>query len=411
MTGGAGRPVVVTAVGCVTPLGGSATLSLSRLRAGEIARFDFDAWPDGGRDGWPSPVAFRAAVVSGAGAGVDTRPLPRTVRLAADATADALPDGLPTGLDRDRVAVVFGASKPDLAGLAEYGPLAWPSAAAAEIAKNLGTTGPCVAPAAACASGSAAVLRGAALIAEGACDAVLAGAADASVHPAVLAAFGRLGVLSRDRPGRPASPRPLDRDRDGFLVGEGAAALLLESSESAARRGATPLAEFLGGALLSGADDLVRVGRSSGALAETMRRGLADSGRRPEEVALVGLHATATVENDRLEAAAYREVFGEAGGPPVCAQKGAVGHLLGASSAFETVALIDALRTARVPPTAGHVSPDAGLVLPVAPGGVKLGDGVVLKLSAGFGGVFAATVWGPARRADAFKSGSASRTS
>ncbi|MEM7810085.1 MAG: beta-ketoacyl synthase N-terminal-like domain-containing protein [Planctomycetota bacterium] len=388
--------MAVTAVGVCSPLGVDADETWRHLLAGETHGFRLAHWPDGGDPGWPDVAGFRAAAVDDTALARITGPggasVTRASRLTLAAAVDAWPGGLPRGLDRDRVGVVFGASKPDLAALAAAGLAAWPAAPASLLAAEFGLAGPCSAPAAACASGVVACLRGADLIAEGVCDAVLVGAVDASIHPAVLASFARLGVTSRERAGRPAGVRPLDVTRDGFLVGEGAAVLVLEAESSACARSAEPLAWLLGGASLSGAGDLVRLDRSAGTLTRVLSAAVSDAGLTPGLIDLVGLHATATVDNDRVESEACRSVFGRT--PPVCAQKGALGHLLGASSAVESALLVRALAAGRVPPTAGTGRPDPELGLTIASTRGNPPAERVLKISAGFGGVFAAAVWG-----------------
>lgn len=328
-------------------------------------------------------------------------------RLAAVAAEEAWRDGRlrREEVDRERLGCVFGTSKGDLNRLLN-GDAAidadsswidfWPSGAASVLAGRFHCQGPVIAPVAACATGLVACLRGAELIESDLCDVVLAGSADASLFPAVVYSFRRLGVLAKVE-GNPATAcRPFDRGRTGFLVGEGAACLVLERRSHAERRGARWYAEWLGGRMGSDPAGLTRIDDSGATLARLVRDVADDCGRAPE---YVNLHGTATRSNDVAECRALRSVFGAAADGISCSGlKGSLGHLLGAAGSVELAMTVLALRDQIVPPTVNLVDPDPACSLDLTPGRPRRRRiNMAVKISSGFGGHVAVAAVGTAR--------------
>ena len=285
-------------------------------------------------------------------------------------------------------------------------PLTWPGGAASALSSQFGFQGPSLGPVAACASGVVAVLQAAQLIQQGLCDVVLAGAADSAVEPLVLAALKQMRVLARVEPGsNPVNAvRPFDRRRSGFLPGEGAALLVLESADHAHARGIVPCLTLSGGAFGSDAYHLTDLDPDPTHLAGLIARALTDAQIDPSAIDLIHPHGTATPHNDRLEALALRQVFGpHLEHMAACASKPQIGHLLGASGAAELVLSCLALRDGIVPPTLNRDDPDPEIDLPFVSGSAQPRPlHSALKLAIGFGGHLAAVVvrrLSPAREA------------
>lgn len=397
-TGGAPPRVWVTGLGLITSLGGDRESSWRALLHGrQGSRWLPPSSPrsDPPRAGYPS-------------ARTDLSP----TRLLLAAAEEALRDAeLPGGLDPTRVATVLGMSKGDLTSLQQRhraylkgGPLAisgdwtegWPGSAADRVVERWNLQGPRIAPIAACATGLIAAIQGADLIRRGACDVALVGAADASLDPLVLGAFRRMGVLARVAEGEdPArAVRPWDLDRSGFLVGEGAAVLVLEREDQAKARGALPYCEFAGGAFGSDAHHLTDLNPDPTNLAGLIGRALAWSGVEPAEIDHVNVHATATRSNDPLECAAVRLALGNQARRASCsANKPQVGHCLGAAGAVELGFAALSVRDQCAPPTLNLDRPDPLCDLDGTPGvGRPRPIRAALKLSLGFGGHLAAAV-------------------
>jgi 3-oxoacyl-[acyl-carrier-protein] synthase II len=240
------------------------------------------------------------------------------------------------------------------------------------------------------------VLRGFELIRTGVCDVVVAGSSDASLHPAVLASFRRMGVLASRFAEPAAACRPFNRDRNGFAVGEGAAMFVLERRSHVEPRGANAIARVLGGSMLADPAGMISVDAEGASLARAISDTLDRCGVRPADVGHVNLHGTATRSNDAAEARALASALGSyAKHVPCTALKGAIGHQLGAAGASELAATAFAVRSGRLPPTVNLTDqdPECGLSLARV---VRQVEGPGLKLSLGFGGHIAAALLGPA---------------
>jgi 3-oxoacyl-[acyl-carrier-protein] synthase II len=271
-------------------------------------------------------------------------------------------------------------------------PMMMPNAAAAAVSMAQGWRGPCEAVLTACAAGTHAISHAARLIARGTCDVVLAGGAEAGHTRTVAAAFANMRALSRSR-----SLRPFAHDRDGFVMAEGAAVLVLESWDRATARGAHIHGEILGSASTSDGHDLTAPRPDGSSAAACIDLALADAGIRQDQVGHINAHGTGTKLNDAAEFAAIASVFGTTP-PPTTSVKGATGHAFGASGAFEAVAALLAMRHGVIPPTLGCATVDPAVHLDIVrePGGRPWRPGPVVSNSFGFGGHNGVLVLGPA---------------
>jgi 3-oxoacyl-[acyl-carrier-protein] synthase II len=421
-----GRPrVAVTGIGVKTPAGQTVdefwdTLVAARSAAAPITLYDasrhsvrfacevrgFDAVPYVG----PKEVrrTDRAALLAVAAA---TDALGDATGLSMEQTGELLPAPSPDDLGADpvRCAVVAGSGiggirtlEDQVIGYAERGPsrvgpflvpMMMPNAAAALVAIRHGFTGPNLAIATACATGAHTIGEGARLLRDGMADVVVCGGTEASVSPVAMAAFARMGALSKN-PDPAAASRPFDDDRDGFVMGEGAAFVVLEPYDRAVSRGAHIHGEVLGYGLTCDAHHITApIDDGSGAVA-AIEMALADAGVAAGAIGHVNAHGTSTPQNDAAEAAAIAKVFG-AGAVPVTSTKGVTGHLIGAAGAVEAVAALLAAARGVVPPTANHRHTD--LPVDVVAGEPRtIGVAPAVSTSFAFGGHNAALVLGPA---------------
>ncbi len=331
--------------------------------------------------------------------------------LALCAAIDAVRDAeLAFGPDTTRCAVVAGtgagglstmessvlAYAPEPAAIPVYMvPMIMPSSPAAQISLYFRLNGPSLTVSTACASGSSAVAAGVDLIRAGQADVVLAGGVDAAASPLVMEAFARMGALSRRNDDPAGASRPFDPGRDGFVMGEGAAFVVLEAMSRAKARGARIYGELAGHAANSDAFHVVAPRRDGEFAGRCMRAAIADAGLVPGDLGQISAHGTGTQLNDRVEAAAIREVFGAAT-PPVAANKGVLGHLLGGAGAAELVLSVLASVRGVVPPVANLTSrTEAGIDLVIGEPR-KVDKAPVLTNSFGFGGHNACLVFVPA---------------
>jgi 3-oxoacyl-[acyl-carrier-protein] synthase II len=239
----------------------------------------------------------------------------------------------------------------------------------------------------------AACQRGFELIRDGCCDVVLVGSSDASLQPAILGSFQRLGVIARPADDPAHACRPFDRHRNGFVVGEGGACLVLESLAHAKARGARWYGEWLTGRMLSDSTGLTQLDPSGQSLKRLLRDLRRDVAGVPD---YVNLHGTATIPNDRVETAALRDVLGANAAEIACSSlKGGLGHLLGAAGSVELAATFLAIRDQIAPPTANLFEPDPELELNFTPRQARpCTIQRAWKLSLGFGGHLSAACVG-----------------
>ncbi len=269
-------------------------------------------------------------------------------------------------------------------------PMMMPNAASAAVSLHRGWRGPCETILTACAAATHALGHAARLIADGRCDVALAGGAEAALTPTVTAGFATMRALSAT-----GVLRPFDRDRDGFVIAEGAAVLMLESQDRAASRKAHVYGSILGSASTADGHDLTAPCPNGAQAARCIQLALRDAEVSVNQVRQINAHGTGTQLNDHAEALALRHVFGRAI-PPVTSIKGATGHAFGASGAFEAAAVLLSMRHGLVPPTRGLRSIDAEVDLPVVAGdGALWSPGVTISNSFGFGGHNGCLVLGP----------------
>lgn len=432
-TGDQLHDVAISGVGVVSALGVGAASTWTRLCAGHRSAAPMAAWHDDRWAGLAELLGGPAAVcrvssrslrsewlrLSGCSAESEgSRPPDRLSLMAGAAVFEALEDaGIspPQLADDSRVGCVFGTSKPDMQGLTDWycriaahrdhrdsaGDFAWCGGSSADTAVSwltdlLRPQGPVLCPVAACATGTVAVIRAAELIRTGECSVVIAGSADASLHPAVIAAFHRLGVLAT---GENAARlcRPFDAARTGFVPGEGAGALILESAEHARSRGAEPSVLVRGGILLTDPTGITQVDDSGEVVAEALTR---VSRAVP---GYVNVHGTGTEQNDTAETSGMRMAWKAATHFPLWSGfKGALGHTLGAAGSLETALTVLALQTGYYPGTTGlEVAAEGSPSGCITDRVLNTSVSTATKLSLGFGGHVAALAlerFGPPQR-------------
>jgi 3-oxoacyl-[acyl-carrier-protein] synthase II len=404
------RRVVVTGMGVLSPLGVGVDAfwdGLTHGRSGvrRITRFD------------PSPFASQIAGEVpdfDPGAHLTRRDIVRTdvfVHYALVAALAALTDsGLKIEGQNDRVGVSIGTGMggvPLLAAswetLQREGPGAvsayalpgsLPNMAAGWVSMRTGARGPLFTPTTACAASTQAIGDAFRSIQRGDADAMLAGGTDSLIHPLVIAGFCAIRALStrNDAPAR--ASRPFDRDRDGFVLAEGAGILVLEALEAARARGARVLAEVLGYGV--SADAHHPTASSADGPARAMRLALADARLAPEAVGYVNAHGTSTAQNDQHETEAIKAVFGaHARRVAVSSVKSMTGHLVGAAGAVEAIATVLALRHGVLPPTINYETPDPACDLDYVPNRARaVAIQVAMSNSFAFGGTNAILVLG-----------------
>ena len=273
-------------------------------------------------------------------------------------------------------------------------PMMMANAPAATISMRYGWQGPCENTVTACAAGTHAIGNAARMVADGRCDVVMAGGAEAPFTPTAVAGFGNMTALSNS-----GDSRPFDTNRDGFVMAEGAAILVLEAWELAEARGATILAEVLGSASTADAHHITAPSPGGVGAVTCMQLAMDDAGITPDQVRHINAHGTSTDKNDAAEAEAVAKVFGtDDSGPLVTSTKGITGHALGAAGALEAVAVLLAMQHGKVPPTAGLTERDPELpAINIVEGGpADWEPGPSLSNSFGFGGHNGTLVLGPA---------------
>jgi 3-oxoacyl-[acyl-carrier-protein] synthase II len=342
----------------------------------------------------------------------EARRLDRSAQLAIAAAADALTDAGDLGADPARCGVVMGGGVGGLTtledqivvryekGPARVSPFLVPmmmvNASAGTIAMRFGWTGPNLCVATACAASANAIGEAARLIRYGDADVILAGGTECSITPTAMAAFARMTALSTRNDDPMHASRPFDADRDGFVMGEAASALILESWDRAVARGAHIYGEIAGYGRNSDAYHITAPSPGGAGAAACMQLALDDAGMQPADVAHVNAHGTSTPLNDAAEAEAIRKVFGDTP-PPTTSTKGVTGHLIGAAGATEAVACLLAIVNGLVPPTANleHIGDDIRLDV-VAGSPRAVAPGPALSNSFGFGGHNASLILIPA---------------
>jgi len=399
------RRVVITGLGLVTPLGNDVStfwegLLEGRSGAGPITQFD----PAELQVRFAAEVKdFDPVVLFGKrGARRNDRFTQFALEAARQAIADA--DLTIEGGDGQRIGVLIGTAIGGVITMLDnfevlqasgprrvspfMVPMMMPNAASAAIAITHGLHGPSLAIASACATGSHAIGEAGEMIRRGHSEVMVCGGSEAIIAPLAMAGLKNMGALStrNDEPQR--ASRPFDADRDGFVMGEGAGVLVLESLEHASARRARIYCELAGHGATSDAFHITAPDETGQGAVWAMEQALSDAGIAPEEVDYINAHGTSTPLNDRTETIAIRTVFGpHADQLAVSSTKSMIGHLLGAAGAVEAIACVKSLETGWVHPTINYETPDPECDLDYVPNQArKLEPKVILSNSFGFGG-------------------------
>ncbi len=410
-----GRRVVVTGLGCVSPLGASAGETWDAAiagRSGVVANRRFDTTDFSVKIAALAPDALDLADVPAK----EVRRLDRFAQLALVASREAISDaGL--ALDRaqsERCGVAIGSGIGGLGTLSDsvvtlkasgprrVSPFTIPMAicnmASGYVAIQYGLRGPNLCQAAACASGAHGIGEAARAIERGDADVMLAGGAEAPITEIGVAGFASMKALSTRNDNPAAASRPFDIDRDGFVIGEGAAVLVLEDLQRARARRADIRAEVLGYGMTADAASVAQPTEGGEGAQRCMSLAIADAGLDPGDVDHLNAHATSTPQGDPSEARAIRAVFGaHAQRLSVSATKSMTGHLLGAAGAIEALFCVRALQMGILPPTINLDRPDPECELDhVANKARETRIRVALSNSFGFGGTNATLIFGRA---------------
>ena len=396
--------VVVTGLGATTPLGGDVPTTWAAMLAGQSGVRTLT-------EPWAAELPVQFAGVAAVEPlevmeRVEARKLDRTEQFALIAAREAWADAGSPEVDPLRLGVVVASGIGGAVTLLnawdtmrEKGarrvsphtiPALMPNGPAAYVGIEFHAKAGVHTPVSACASGAEAISMAAEMIRNGRADVVIAGGTEACIHPLPIAAFAAMMALSKrnDEPAR--ASRPYDKGRDGFVFGEGAGVLILESAEHAAARGARVYAEVAGAGITSDAHHIAQPDPSGDGAIRAIRAALADARVPAEMVRHVNAHATSTPQGDLAEANAIGEALGEAAAlVAVSATKSMTGHLLGAAGAVESIATVLALRDRLAPPTINLDDPDDEVRLDVVSGSPRsLPDGPIAALnnSFGFGG-------------------------
>jgi 3-oxoacyl-[acyl-carrier-protein] synthase II len=382
------RRAVVTAMGAITPIGNDAETYWANLLAGVSGAGPITSFDTCGhdvriatevKDFDPTLTMDRKMA----------RRMSRFVHFGVAAAAEAVGR---SGLDidamtpeqRDRSAVIVntgGGGMEEVVGAAytlrdkgpgQVSPFAIPalsgSMAAAQVSMKYGFTGPVMTQVAACASGVIAYQDALRLIASGECDIVIAGGSEAPLLPMAFAALGNMGALSKRNDDPQGASRPFDRTRDGFVFGEGAGILIVESAEHALRRGATILAELIGAAMTADAYHISAPEPSGRGASMAMTKAMRQAGVAPDEIDHIVAHGTSTPLNDATETKAIKAAFGDqARRVPISSPKSMVGHTLGAAGALSAIAAVGTIRDGWIAPTINYHEPDPDCDLDYVP--------------------------------------------
>lgn len=400
--------VVITGIGMVTPLGNTTETTWRALLNGSsgirrITKFDasvFSCRIAGELNGF-DPLAFMSPKEA-----YRTDPFIQYALAAAlmaiENSALTIPDsafriGVLVGSGRGGVST----TEKNMAALRTRGPkavspfftpMSLVNMASGYVSMRLGAKGPCLDVSTACATGTHALGEAMKIIQRGDADVMIAGGAEAAVTPLMLAGFSQAKALSLRNDDPEKASRPFDRQRDGFVLSEGAGVLVLEERGHAEKRGARIYAELAGYGLSSDAYHFTRPGPDGEGSARAMTLALADAGMRPDDIDYLNAHGTSTIQNDKIETLAMKKAFGDhARKLAISSSKSMLGHMLGAAGAVEAAVAAIALSQGIIPPTINleHPDPECDLdYVPNTPRRQKIK--AALSNSLGFGGINAA---------------------
>ena len=396
--------VVVTGLGMTTPVGGDVASSWSAILAGQSGVRPIDAE-------WiaeqPSRIAGQLAVEpSEVLTKVETRRLDRSQQAAVIAAREAWQDAGALTVEPERLGTVIGTGIGGVTSLLEaYDTLnerGWsrvsphmvtmimPNGPAAVVGLEIGARAGVHSPVSACASGAEAIANAARMIRDGRADVALTGGTEAVICGITMAGFSAMRALSTRNDDPTAASRPYDTDRDGFVMGEGAGIVVLESHDHAKARGASIYGVYGGAGMTSDGHHIAQPDPEGGGAARAMTAALADAGVSAADVHHVNAHATSTPQGDIAEAVAIRRALGsDADQALVTGTKSMTGHLLGGAGAIESIFTILALRDRTAPPTINLENMDPEIQIPVAANSLHelpSGDIAALNNSFGFGG-------------------------
>ncbi|MDO5634982.1 MAG: beta-ketoacyl-ACP synthase II [Micrococcus sp.] len=410
------RTAVITGLGATTPIGGDVpTFWANALKGTSGARPLEQDWVDE----LEIPVKFAAQLATPTSevlSKVECKRQDPSMQMATVAAREAWADaGLAEGaeIDHDRFSIAFGTG---IGGvwtlldgqetLEERGPrrvmpmtvpMLMPNGAAGALSLEFGARGGARTVVSACASGTEALQTALQLIRSGHSDIVMCGATEAAIHPLPIAAFCAMQAMSKRNDDPQAASRPYDVDRDGFVIGEGAGVIIVESEEHALARGARIYAELAGAGVTSDSHHITAPEPQGLGATRAMRAALEDAGIAAEQVCHVNAHATSTPVGDKPEYLAMRAVFGDhLDNVLVSATKSQTGHLLGASGAIESVLSVLAVHHGKAPVTINLDQQDPEIPLNVVtgtPADLPEGERVAVKNSFGFGGHNAVAVF------------------
>ncbi|SDS41147.1 beta-ketoacyl-ACP synthase II [Paraoerskovia marina] len=398
--------VVVTGLGATTPLGGDVESTWRAALAGEsgVNRLSEEFLGD-----WEMPVTF-AAQLKVPSDEVLSRPETKRMDLSAQyavvATREAWADAGSPEVDGDRLGAVVSSgiggiqtilnawdtmnSRGPRRVLPMTVPMLMPNSPSAYVELEIGARAGAHALVSACASGAEAIGYGLEMIRTGRADVVVAGGTEAAIHPMPIAAFAASRTLSTRNDDPEGASRPYDVTRDGFVLGEGAAVVVLESAEHAAARGARVYAKIAGVGLSSDAYHMTSPDPEGRGQIAAMRSALENAGLSTSDVRHVNAHATSTTVGDLVEARSIRSLLGDdADQVSLSATKSMTGHLLGGAGALESIFTIKALADRQAPPTINVTEPDPELDLDLVrntPREIPTGDVAAINNSFGFGG-------------------------
>lgn len=399
------RRVVVTGMGCISPVGNNVVDTWSAILAGKSGAGMITLF-----DASKHKTRFAAEVKGFDGVALfgnrEARKMDRFTQFAMAATTEALEQ---SGFkidesNRDRVGIVIGTGIGGIGTMLDQAdvmrergpdrvspfliPMMISDSAPGMLAIRVGARGPNMAIATACASGNNAIGDAVETIRRGSADVMIAGGSEASLVSLAMAGMNVMGALSTRNEDPQTASRPFDKDRDGFLMGEGAGILILESFEHASGRGANILCELSGYGTTDDAHHISAPAENGAGAAMSMKLALENAELNLNDIGYINAHGTSTPLNDKSETAAIKTVFGEqAYSVPVSSTKSMTGHLLGASGAVEAVFSIMAIRDAILPPTINYQTPDPECDLDYVPNAPRQASPRhVMSNSFGFGG-------------------------
>lgn len=391
--------IAVTGLGATTPVGGDVASTWAALLAGESGIRPLPAWSEDLTVRFAGTLAVEPPLDR-----VEARRLDRSQQAALVSSREAWADAGAPEVDPLRMGTVIGTGIGGVITLLdaydvlkERGPsrisphtvpMLMPNGPAAVVGLERQAAAGVHSPVSACASGAEALAVAARMISDGRADVVMAGGTEAPIHPLTMAGFASMRALSTRNDDPTAASRPYDIDRDGFVMGEGAAALVLESEDHARARGARIYAFLDGAGMTADAHHIAQPDPEGRGAARAIRAALEQAGATPADVVHVNAHATSTPQGDVAEAVAIRSALGSAQ-PAVTGTKSMTGHMLGAAGAAEAVFTVLALHHRLIPPTANLQSQDPEIDLDVVhgtPRELASGEWVALNNSFGFGG-------------------------